>query len=251
VSTRKGFGPPLGGILRGPPRHLMTCPALDPGQPVTPRPKPPPCQGYTPDRDGDRRSQRRQDKDGFAAPAREGPGHRAGPGCAPAACRWCCGCSRSNAEAWPVEPVNAYLVDPEEYPAILGSLLHLGGYKDHTTTAITVSLGPSAHQWPRPFSCSPKSSRPHGQPCLPTPDTDPPAGQGLVTTVTRSRHEIDPATEVILLAWPCPSADVGAPVHGCERLAQTRRWLGQDATSAIASAFPDAGPCRGLAGRMC
>jgi hypothetical protein len=45
-----------------------------------------------------------------------------------------------NAEAWLAEHFNAYLVDPNEYRAILRHLLHLGGTVDYTPTTITVTL---------------------------------------------------------------------------------------------------------------
>jgi len=45
-----------------------------------------------------------------------------------------------NAEAWLAEHFNAYLIDPNEYRAILRNLLHLGGHIDYTTTAITITL---------------------------------------------------------------------------------------------------------------
>jgi hypothetical protein len=45
-----------------------------------------------------------------------------------------------NAEAWLAEHFNAYLADPNEYRAILRSLLHLGGQVDYTTNAITITL---------------------------------------------------------------------------------------------------------------
>jgi hypothetical protein len=45
-----------------------------------------------------------------------------------------------NAEAWLAEHFNAYLVDPNEYRAILRHLLRLGGQIDYTKTAITVTL---------------------------------------------------------------------------------------------------------------
>ena len=45
-----------------------------------------------------------------------------------------------NAEAWLAEHFNAYLVDPNEYRAILRNLLHLGGQIDYTSTVITVTL---------------------------------------------------------------------------------------------------------------
>src|ERR1035437_5377644 len=45
-----------------------------------------------------------------------------------------------NAEAWLAEHFNAYLADPNEYRAILRSLLHLGGQVDYTTRAITITL---------------------------------------------------------------------------------------------------------------
>jgi len=45
-----------------------------------------------------------------------------------------------NAEAWLAEHFNAYLADPNEYRAILRSLLHLGGQVDYTINAITITL---------------------------------------------------------------------------------------------------------------
>jgi len=45
-----------------------------------------------------------------------------------------------NAEAWLAEHFNAYLVDPNEYRAILRHLLHLGGQIDYTSSQITVTL---------------------------------------------------------------------------------------------------------------
>ena len=45
-----------------------------------------------------------------------------------------------NAEAWLAEHFNAYLVDPNEYRAILRHLLHQGGQIAYTPTAITVTL---------------------------------------------------------------------------------------------------------------
>jgi len=45
-----------------------------------------------------------------------------------------------NAEAWLAEHFNAYLVDPNEYRAILRHLLRLSGQIDYTKTAITVTL---------------------------------------------------------------------------------------------------------------
>ena len=45
-----------------------------------------------------------------------------------------------NAEAWLAEHFNAYLVDPNEYRAILRNLLHLGGHVAYTANAITITL---------------------------------------------------------------------------------------------------------------
>jgi DNA-binding CsgD family transcriptional regulator len=45
-----------------------------------------------------------------------------------------------NAEAWLAEHFNAYLVDPNEYRAILRHLLHLGGQVDYSTKGIVVTL---------------------------------------------------------------------------------------------------------------
>ena len=45
-----------------------------------------------------------------------------------------------NAEAWLAEHFNSYLADPNEYRAILRSLLHLGGQVDYTSNAITITL---------------------------------------------------------------------------------------------------------------
>jgi hypothetical protein len=46
----------------------------------------------------------------------------------------------ANAEAWLAEHFNTYLVDPNEYRAILRNLLHLAGQIDYTPAAITVTL---------------------------------------------------------------------------------------------------------------
>lgn len=45
-----------------------------------------------------------------------------------------------NAEAWLAEHFNAYLVDPNEYRAILRHLLHLGGQVDYSANGIVVTL---------------------------------------------------------------------------------------------------------------
>jgi hypothetical protein len=45
-----------------------------------------------------------------------------------------------NAEAWLAEHFNAYLVDPNEYRAILRNLLHLGGQIEYTRTQIIITL---------------------------------------------------------------------------------------------------------------
>ena len=45
-----------------------------------------------------------------------------------------------NAEAWLAEHFNSYLADPNEYRAILRSLLHLGGEVDYTTNTITITF---------------------------------------------------------------------------------------------------------------
>src|SRR5664280_1007942 len=45
-----------------------------------------------------------------------------------------------NAEAWLAEHFNSYLADPNEYRAILRSLLHLGGQVDYTTNTITITF---------------------------------------------------------------------------------------------------------------
>src|SRR5665647_2092292 len=45
-----------------------------------------------------------------------------------------------NAEAWLAEHFNAYLADPNEYRAILRSLLHLGGHVAYTSNAIIITL---------------------------------------------------------------------------------------------------------------
>ena len=45
-----------------------------------------------------------------------------------------------NAEAWLAEHLNAYLLDPNEYRAILRNLLHLGGQTHYTNTQIIVTL---------------------------------------------------------------------------------------------------------------
>ncbi len=45
-----------------------------------------------------------------------------------------------NAEAWTAEHFNAYLVDPNEYRAILRNLLHLGGQVDYAVMQITITL---------------------------------------------------------------------------------------------------------------
>jgi len=45
-----------------------------------------------------------------------------------------------NAEAWTAEHFNAYLIDPNEYRAILRHLLHLTGTITYTTKTITITL---------------------------------------------------------------------------------------------------------------
>ena len=45
-----------------------------------------------------------------------------------------------NAEAWLAEHFNTYLVDPNEYRAILRNLLRLGGHVDYTSSQIIVTL---------------------------------------------------------------------------------------------------------------
>ena len=46
-----------------------------------------------------------------------------------------------DAEAWRLaEHFNSYLADPNEYRAILRSLLHLGGEVDYTTNTITITF---------------------------------------------------------------------------------------------------------------
>lgn len=43
-----------------------------------------------------------------------------------------------NAEAWLAEHFNAYLVDPDEFWAILRNLLHLGGHIYYARSAVTL-----------------------------------------------------------------------------------------------------------------
>ncbi|MHB8188781.1 MAG: transposase [Dermatophilaceae bacterium] len=53
-----------------------------------------------------------------------------------------------NAEAWLAEHLNAYLGDPNEFRAILRTLLHLGGQVGYTTKAITITLDRPDSQGP-------------------------------------------------------------------------------------------------------
>ena len=76
-----------------------------------------------------------------------------------------------NAEAWLAEHFKAYLVEPNEYRAILRNLLHLGGHIEYTRTQIIITLDrPDRPAPPAPCNSSPRKSTPNPPACLATTD---------------------------------------------------------------------------------
>ena len=98
--------------------------------------------------------------------------------CAPggAACRWCCGCSRTTPSTGSRTSLNAYLRDDDEYRAITRQTIirGLAGTITCTPAAITVTLeAPADPASPAPWPCSSTRSTPPRPPCPATPGPSP------------------------------------------------------------------------------
>ena len=76
-----------------------------------------------------------------------------------------------NAEAWLAEHFKAYLVEPNEYRAILRNLLHLGGHIEYTRTQIIITLDwPDRPRAARALQLLTEESTPNPPACLATTD---------------------------------------------------------------------------------